>query len=240
MNESVDKTYKKVQYTLQRKRGLKSLRLRVKDDGRIFVSAPSLLPLSHIESFIDSKQKWLTQRVEQLAQLEPPLKEHTYKDGDEFLFLGEKKSLVVIEGTTIDDYVELKGSQLVVYVSSRASKKRVKDLITTWYTQEGLSLYTAQVKKWIDLLGITKPYTIQMANLPKRLGSCSHKGVLTFSLRSLMLPPSLMTYIALHEVAHLIHFNHSPQFKQLLSQYMDDWEQRRENINLLRLQIKGL
>ena len=45
-----------------------------------------------------------------------------------------------------------------------------------------------------------------------RWGSCSSKGVLSFSWRLIMAPPEILDYVVAHEVAHLVHMNHSSRF----------------------------
>ncbi|MDD1673529.1 MAG: M48 family metallopeptidase [Methanomicrobiales archaeon] len=50
-----------------------------------------------------------------------------------------------------------------------------------------------------------------------RWGSCSGEGTLNFNLVMLALPPTLRTYIILHEIVHLAERNHAPAFWKLLS-----------------------
>ncbi len=45
-----------------------------------------------------------------------------------------------------------------------------------------------------------------------RWGSCSADGVLMFCWRLLMAPPTVQDYVVAHEVAHLRHMNHGPDF----------------------------
>ena len=45
-----------------------------------------------------------------------------------------------------------------------------------------------------------------------RWGSCSARGTLNFSWRLILAPPFVLDYLAAHEVAHLVHMNHSAAF----------------------------
>jgi predicted metal-dependent hydrolase len=45
-----------------------------------------------------------------------------------------------------------------------------------------------------------------------RWGSCSSAGDLMFSWRLVMAPPEVLDYVAAHEVAHLAHMHHGPEF----------------------------
>jgi predicted metal-dependent hydrolase len=48
-----------------------------------------------------------------------------------------------------------------------------------------------------------------------RWGSCSAAGSLNFSWRLILAPSFVLDYLAAHEVAHLVHLDHSPQFWSL-------------------------
>ena len=47
-------------------------------------------------------------------------------------------------------------------------------------------------------------------------GSCSSKGTINLNMRLILLPEHLQDYIILHELCHLRHQNHGPQFHALL------------------------
>jgi len=48
-----------------------------------------------------------------------------------------------------------------------------------------------------------------------RWGSCSSEGRIRLSWRLILAPPEVRRYVAAHEVAHLVHLNHGPEFKAL-------------------------
>ncbi len=56
------------------------------------------------------------------------------------------------------------------------------------------------------------PRGIGLRDPVSRWGSCSSSGSLNFSWRLIMAPPLVLDYLAAHEVAHLIHLDHSPRF----------------------------
>ena len=53
---------------------------------------------------------------------------------------------------------------------------------------------------------------LSLRDTTSRWGSCSSTGTLSFSWRLILAPPFVLDYLAAHEVAHLVHMNHSPAF----------------------------
>ena len=56
------------------------------------------------------------------------------------------------------------------------------------------------------------PSRITIRDTRTRWGSCSSKGRLSFSWRLIFAPPEILDYVVAHEVAHLVHMNHSSKF----------------------------
>ncbi|SDE05565.1 M48 family metallopeptidase [Ruegeria marina] len=58
-----------------------------------------------------------------------------------------------------------------------------------------------------------RPYArISLRDTRSRWGSCTADGGLMFSWRLILAPPSVLRYVAAHEVAHLAEMNHSSRF----------------------------
>ncbi len=55
-------------------------------------------------------------------------------------------------------------------------------------------------------------HRISIKDTVSRWGSCSAQGNLSFSWRLILAPPSVLDYLAAHEVAHRKEMNHSPRF----------------------------
>ena len=53
---------------------------------------------------------------------------------------------------------------------------------------------------------------ITLRDTRSRWGSCSAQGALNFSWRLIMAPDHVLDYLAAHEVAHLVHLDHSDAF----------------------------
>ena len=238
MDRIVVKTAGKVQYELIRKTNRRRIALRVTDDARVVVSAPSRTPRTTIDRFVTDHVDWIERKLAAVGSLPKTLPEHTYTDGDRFLVFGEEKILKVQRGGVATTTCKLVEDALVVHARSGAKGSAIGKAITLWYVELGNQVYGELVEKWLGRIGYAganRPVVVSMASYPKRMGSCSQKGELRFAVRSLMLPLPLVDYLALHEVAHLVHFNHGASFKQLLESCMPDWKLRQHEMSSLRI-----
>ena len=54
----------------------------------------------------------------------------------------------------------------------------------------------------------------------------NHKGNLNFNCMLMLFPDEVIDYVVVHELAHLLHHNHGPEFYRTVEQYLPDWRQR--------------
>lgn len=67
-----------------------------------------------------------------------------------------------------------------------------------------------------------RPRKITLRDTTSRWGSCSSSGALSFSWRLIMAPRFVLDYLAAHEVAHLMHMNHSAAFWAVVAELSSD------------------
>ena len=68
---------------------------------------------------------------------------------------------------------------------------------------------------------------ITITSAQKRFGSCSAKGNLSFSYRLMLYPEPAREYVVVHELAHLVQMNHSPEFYRIVASVLPDYKYRR-------------
>jgi predicted metal-dependent hydrolase len=90
--------------------------------------------------------------------------------------------------------------------------RRVKDFLM----REAKRDLEASVARHSAKLGV-EPRRIGLRDTTSRWGSCSSSGALNFSWRLIMAPSYVLDYLAAHEVAHLVHMNHSPAYWKVLA-----------------------
>ena len=60
-----------------------------------------------------------------------------------------------------------------------------------------------------------RPSAVSVGDAATRWGSCSSGRRIRYSWRLILAPPKVRRYVVAHEVAHLEHLNHGPDFKAL-------------------------
>jgi len=71
------------------------------------------------------------------------------------------------------------------------------------------------------------PTGLKITSARTRFGSCSSKNSICFSWRLMYYPEPAIDYVVVHELAHIAHKNHGPQFWALVERYLPDYRARR-------------
>lgn len=74
---------------------------------------------------------------------------------------------------------------------------------------------------------------LRVLQLGYRWGSCSPSGTVNIHWATMQLPPTLIDYVLVHELAHLLRHDHSTEFWRLVERAMPDYEDCRERLRRL-------
>ncbi len=83
-----------------------------------------------------------------------------------------------------------------------------------------------KVAHYARMMGV-QPTGLTITSARTRFGSCSGKNRICFSWRLMDYPEAAVDYVVVHELAHIVHKNHGPQFWALVERYMPDYRARR-------------
>ena len=108
-----------------------------------------------------------------------------------------------------------------VYLSDREIAAMKKDAL----------VYMTQItNQYAEIMNL-KPKGIKITSAKTRWGSCSGTDSICYSYRVMVLPPRCREYIAVHELAHIVHKNHSTRFYSLIEKYIPDYKEIVKEIN---------
>jgi predicted metal-dependent hydrolase len=77
-----------------------------------------------------------------------------------------------------------------------------------------LETMSQEVAEFAQAAGV-KASSVSVGDAGSRWGSCSSGARIRLSWRLILAPPQVRRYVVAHEVAHLKHLNHGPEFKTL-------------------------
>ena len=83
-----------------------------------------------------------------------------------------------------------------------------------------------KVARYAAIMGL-QPSGITITGARTRFGSCSPKNRLCFSWRLMAYPEEAVDYVVVHELAHIVHRNHGPEFHALVESILPDHRKRR-------------
>lgn len=82
-----------------------------------------------------------------------------------------------------------------------------------------------RVEYYAELMGV-EPTGVKITSARKRFGSCSGRNSLCFSCLLMLYPPEAVDCVVVHELAHIRHHNHSPEFYEFICRFMPDYRER--------------
>lgn len=88
---------------------------------------------------------------------------------------------------------------------------------------------TRKTEKFARIMNVTYSY-IHITSAKRRWGSCNSKGGICYSYRVMLLDDERQDYIAVHELSHRRHMNHSPLFYAEVAKVLPNYRQIEKRI----------
>lgn len=219
------------------KRGQRrTIGLTVGADG-VRVSAPRWTPLAEVDAFVLSKSDWLMQKRHQLAQMRQTqqLARTEWADGCSLDYLGQTLRLELDPSHRFGAADALRPAQdgapacLRLGLAHQASPAQIQDAAQAWLMRQATQLFEARLNHFGPQLGV-RHSRLRLSNAGTRWGSASVDGAIRLNWRLIHLPLELIDYVVVHELSHLRHMNHSPQFWDVVASILPDHGERRQRL----------
>ncbi|MDG6953183.1 MAG: DUF45 domain-containing protein [Nitrososphaerota archaeon] len=175
-----------------------------------------------VEKAIRDKAPWLRREYERMAMTKQILRPDAVMVGGEMLtavFHDRAGDLLVPDPSrgVVDVYTD--------------DRRRFKELVRRWFLRETSAYVVRKVAELAPRVG-AKPARVDVREMGK-WGYCTRGGRLSFSWQLIALPERLREYVVLHELTHLLEFNHSTAFRRRLGALLPGFRDLEGELDLI-------
>lgn len=221
MKRSVSGNGRRLEYILIRSRRHDVL-FKALPGGETRVYAPAYLPLKETDRMVRERMDELLRMHERLKmQLAENRLRHPVAEGSRICIEGEVYALRRMPGkqTTL----KLEGETCILTLPEPDSEESVRAALKQALSRRALARIREKLDVYAPRLGVEYG-RVAIRDQKSRWGSCSAKHNLNFNWKLIMAPPEALEYVVIHELCHLIEFNHSPRFWNLVRQQQPEYE----------------
>jgi predicted metal-dependent hydrolase len=198
---------KHITYTLKRSGKRRSIGLRIDDRG-LTVSVPLRASEQWLHSVLQDKARWVVEKLDGWQTHKPAA--IRWQDGETIDYLGELLVLRVVQGLFATP-VHRCGSELWVFMVNGSETTHIEQAVSRWYQHEAEQFFLRRVEHYAPLLNVV-PHAVKLSEAKTQWGSCTAHGSVRLNVQLIKLPPRLIDYVVVHELAHLRELNHSAAF----------------------------
>ena len=208
----------------------KTMGLYITKNAEIEVRVPHGTPQKVVADFVDQHQQWINTHHGAVAQQVAEREDFALRFGAKLLFLGHEFPLEPVEKPAFG----FDGQHFYAYAQMSAEELRTS-LVGVYRTlaKKVLSDIVEEMAKHMGL----KPKAVKINAARSRWGSCSSAGNLNFSWYLVMAEEATIRYVVVHELAHLIEMNHSPNFWRIVEQVLPNYKAEREKLKKLQKKL---
>lgn len=223
----------------QFKRGKRrTIGLSVGPDG-LSVSAPRWTPVAEVEALLHDKAAWVLGKLQQVRERASALDQArpVWVNGAELDFLGQRVRLLLDPthgfaqvGAVLEPAPEHASDQpatLRLGLAHNAVEAQIRDAAQAWLMRQAKRVFAERLDHFAPQLGV-RYHKLRLSSAGTRWGSASVDGTIRLNWRLIHLKLEMLDYVVVHELSHLRHMDHSPQFWAVVASVLPDHKQRRQ------------
>lgn len=208
-------------------RNRKSICIKISPQNGVVVHAPKSVKPDEILKILKSKSRWILKKLTEINSIKQIIIRKEFIDGEKFLFLGEEHNLqILFNPNKKRPNIMLDYGKLILETNSSETIK-IKKYLEDWYRGKALETILERILYYQQFLEV-RPKAVKVKTQQSRWGSCNSKGNLYFNWKIIMSPIEILDYLVVHEMAHLIHLNHSSKFWNLVARILPDYKTSRK------------
>jgi predicted metal-dependent hydrolase len=203
-----------ISYILKRSPRRCGISFTVNQDG-LRVAAPWRASQRRIESLLVLHARWIMRKLTEWEARRPA--PFTWQAGATIMFMGTPLQLTpAAERTT----TERDSDRLYVAIAAQDPEALARHVLA-WLRDVAHTWFRERAAYFSPLLAV-RPPTIRLSDAKTRWGACHPAGRIHLSWRLIHMPPALIDYVVVHELAHLHEPNHSPRFWRRVNAVLPD------------------
>ena len=212
--------------TVKRTGRRKTVAIRIVE-GSVQLTVPMRLSDKRITSLLIQKENWVRTKLAQDAE-KPILQARAFDSGEVFPYLGKNYRLELSAGACGE--VQLRHGCLRLTVPEKLQdeprEKFIRNKLALWYREKATGWLDVKTREFSGQLGV-QPDRVEVKYFKSRWGSCSLNGTIKYNWRIIMSPHRVIDYLVVHELAHLVHHNHSPDYWRMVENCLPNYRELR-------------
>lgn len=194
------------------------------------VRVPMTLSDRRVKDLVTKRTSWIKSKLQEQSN-RPVLAPREYISGETLTYLGKNYRLNVLIGE--QPLVKLRGGYVEVTISDTDEdpKTTVHSLLQDWYRSHAQKRLEEKTSHLAEIIGVN-PSSVTVKNYKSRWGSCSTKGDISYNWKIIMAPQSIVDYVIIHELCHILEHNHSSKYWKHVERHVPNWRQYREWLKL--------
>jgi len=211
------------------KKDVKHINIRVKPNCDVILTAPINTKETDITYVLKKRAGWIDKKIAFYKEYQSVVPKE-YVSGENFCYLGRNYRLKVIESS--DEGVKLQRGYLQVFVKDTDNLIKKKKLVKSWYLTKAEIHFQKAIEKYQPIVQKDIEH-IRIREMKTRWGSCNPvKGYINLNSELIKKPTECIEYVVFHELAHLVHADHSSKFYNYLNLLMPDWKERKGRLEI--------
>lgn len=202
-----------------------TIQLRIVAAGTVEFLAPAGTSADQLEQVLRDKTFWILRHLQRLEQIADCTANSVLAHGATLLYQGVPHSLLLLADGRKKTVVTRERGAIAVHLTELigyANDPSVAQALRKWYSEQAQARLLERTRYWAANIGV-HPARVTLRDQKTRWGSCSSRGAINFNWRIIMAPPSVLDYLVIHELCHMLHPNHSPKYWQEVSRWCPDY-----------------
>lgn len=194
-------------YTTVRSAKRKMLTITVERDSSVVVLAPENATDEVINRVVQSKREWLFEKLQHAPKYQdrPHAPGKEVVSGESALYLGREYRITLTSDSESGVVFDR------AFLIPQGDRLQTRQAFRDWYGQQAKEIILPRVVRYAAELGVQVAQAVIVDNR-LRWGSCTTKNNIRLNWRLIKAPMAVIDYVIVHELAHLLEANHTPDF----------------------------